>query len=134
MATVLRIGIAVAAVALVLSRVSPAPAAYHGQWFHTPTNNIRCEGEASHVECWVMSTAGGNCEGGGFPHAWLLHPRGRVWTGIPCDGPGVGPALRYGSVWSAGVLRCKSRFTGLTCWSTVTRHGFFLSRQRRRIF
>jgi hypothetical protein len=121
-------------VLIAATTASTAPAAYHGQVFHTPTNNIRCDGDATHIECWVMSTAGRNCEGRGYPHAWLLHPRGRAWTGVPCDGPGTGPALRYGSLWSAGASRCRSRFTGLTCWSTISRHGFFLSRERQRRF
>jgi hypothetical protein len=108
-------------------------AVYHGQWFHTPTNNIRCDADATHVECWVMSTAARSCAPH-LPHAWLLKPRGRVWTGVPCDGPGVGPALRYGSMWSRGVLRCRSQFIGLKCWSLLSGHGFFLSRKSQRRF
>jgi hypothetical protein len=42
--------------------------------------------------------------------------------------------LRYGTSWSGGGLRCDSAVSGLTCRSSVSGHGFFLSRQHWRVF
>ncbi len=43
------------------------------------------------------------------------------------------PVLAYGETWQRGGFRCVSRSTGLTC-TNASRHGFFLSRQRSRLF
>ena len=118
------------AIAAALVLVTPAYGAYHGQWFHTPSNNVRCDGQTSGVQCWVMSTATRSH----YPRAWLVRPHGQATSFVPNDGPGSGPALQYGSTWSRGALRCRSRVTGLTCWSVLTGHGFFLSRARQRTF
>jgi hypothetical protein len=42
------------------------------------------------------------------------------------------PTLRYGKTFRHAGYRCTSRSTGLTC--RRGRHGFFLSRERRRYF
>jgi hypothetical protein len=41
--------------------------------------------------------------------------------------------LGYGSTWQRSGLTCTSRTNGLTCSNRIG-HGFFLSRQRWRIF
>ena len=52
----------------------------------------------------------------------------------PDDAPGMGFVLHYGRSWSGGVIRCRSRQTGLRCESTVTGHGFYLAREFQRTF
>lgn len=41
--------------------------------------------------------------------------------------------LAYGETWRRGGFRCTSRTAGLTC-TNRSDHGFFLSRQRWRLF
>jgi hypothetical protein len=42
--------------------------------------------------------------------------------------------LRYGQTLKVGYFRCALRTTGLTCISTHSGHGFFLSGKRQRTF
>ena len=44
------------------------------------------------------------------------------------------PVLAYGKTRRFGKLRCTSRRSGMTCKSTASGHGFFLSREKRRTF
>jgi len=113
-------------------------------YFETPSRNIACG--------W-FSESGGHlrCEIGSLLRPLPPRPRscdvdwgygismGR--TGRPrvlCAGdtvrrPGHIRILRYGSTWRAGGFRCTSAAVGLTC-TNASAHGFFLSRERWRIF
>jgi hypothetical protein len=42
-------------------------------------------------------------------------------------------AIAYGHIWRRDGITCASRVTGLTC-TNLAGHGFFLSRERWRIF
>jgi hypothetical protein len=42
--------------------------------------------------------------------------------------------LRYGRTSLEGNFACQSAFTGLTCTDLTDGHGFFISRQRYRVF
>ncbi len=42
--------------------------------------------------------------------------------------------LAYGQLDVIGALRCSSAVSGVTCASTRTGHGFFISRQAYRLF
>ena len=44
------------------------------------------------------------------------------------------PVLAYGKTFRRGPFRCTSRRTGLTCKHRSNGHGFFLSRERQRVF
>ncbi len=44
------------------------------------------------------------------------------------------PILAYGRTLTRGGLSCSSATTGMTCRSTRTGHGFFISRQGYRLF
>jgi hypothetical protein len=58
-------------------------------------------------------------------------------AGPTCAGDTVydrrAPILAYGRTWTLARLSCVSRATGLTCRNRDG-HGFFLSRERWRIF
>jgi hypothetical protein len=127
----------------------PEPAAKNGA-FKTPSRNIVCGysiaplGDAS-MECGVKSglkppPARVHCSAGdpndkrisltatghavpvtcaGDPGPFLVEAKARV--------------LGYGGTWSGGGISCTSRATGLTCKNRVG-HGFFLSRERWRLF
>ncbi len=43
------------------------------------------------------------------------------------------PVLAYGATWTKRGFTCRSRSVGLTCRNTKG-HGFFLSRERWRVF
>jgi hypothetical protein len=130
----------------------------HNGYFKTPSGNIQCDygypGKFTYVRCGIRSglkppppTRGPNCS---VPDRISLSPSGRpalsrsICPGEPEGdaGPFAGgqpgtppvPVLRYGQSWSGGSLRCTSAFSGLTCRSRATGHGFFLSRRRWRVF
>ena len=47
---------------------------------------------------------------------------------------GSGPILPYGSSSRVGAITCTSRVEGMTCRNRLTGHGFFLARDRYRLF
>src|SRR3984893_18272829 len=61
-----------------------------------------------------------------------LGPATLVCHGDTAIDPGA-PVLAYGHSWRRGGISCTSRPAGLTC-SNRSRHGFFLSRQKWRVF
>lgn len=107
--------------------------------FSTPSRNILCEAgwPASRpldgdIVCWLISSFNAQDN----PLAGFLQVHGRADIGRS-DNAGNPDAERrnpipYGHTWHAGFLSCASRRTGLTCVSTVSRHGFFLSRESQR--
>jgi len=64
-----------------------------------------------------------------------MGPRGKA--GPTCAGDTVydrsAPILAYGRTWSYGGIVCTSRTSGLTC-RNGDKHGFFLSRQKVKLF
>jgi len=102
--------------------------------FQTPSRNIVCN--AGHVAsggralaCVVLSESDNRGQ-----HVRWMRPTGPAhanWV-IGNAATDVG-ALAYGKTWAWSGFRCTSRRTGLTCTNT-SRHGFFLSRDRQKIF
>jgi hypothetical protein len=140
--------VAVAAFAAALA-ASPASAGSTVGAFKTPSRNIVCgysidvHGKGS-MECGVKSglrppppntchdidyndrRVGMRSTGASFPvmcagdpGPFLVESKARV--------------LAYGTSWHAGGLSCTSRRTGLTC-TNRSGHGFFISRERWRLF
>ncbi|HIK06116.1 MAG TPA: hypothetical protein IGS40_15595 [Trichormus sp. M33_DOE_039] len=113
--------------------------------FQTPTGNIHCElvgEEQENLRCEIGSLLKprppqpyrGFCEfdwGGGL----LLSDVGK--PNILCISDTIRDrnkyVLPYGRSWSNGGFTCVSRSTGLTCTNT-TGNGFFLSREKWRVF
>jgi hypothetical protein len=100
--------------------------------FKSPSGNVTC----------VMSTAGGGfaqCELRSMPRrgGFLVPRSGRVSrydvAGFD-DLSGRRFVLGYGQSRSLTRFTCTSRASGMTCRNRVTRHGFTISRQRRRVF
>jgi hypothetical protein len=117
---------AVALAALVLLGV-PATAA--AKSFHTPSGNIAClysakGGPGAFLRCDVHSLN---------DTAFRLDRRHRGKRVHVTDAVPAGHTLAYGRTLRLGPFKCRSRRTGLTCRSR-TRHGFFLSRARQRVF
>jgi hypothetical protein len=109
---------------------STAQAAY----FQTPSRNIVCgTGQSAFggyaVTCTVFSEA--NRRG---QKIWALRSRGRASVFFSMsNAPVQVRVLRYGRTYHGYGIRCTSRKLGLTC-TNRSRHGFFLSRQRQRVF
>jgi hypothetical protein len=108
-------------------------------YFSTPSRNIICEAgypnsrSKGFVDCDVLSTFGGP---EGYPKAGFLPVRGKAYifrasnAGNPKDS--MRHPIPYGQSWHHGYLTCRSRSTGLTCVSSLSTHGFFLSRESQR--
>ena len=123
----MRPALAIAAAALALAGAAPASAATKS--FQTPSHNIVCLYSASggpgpHLRCDLRSLN---------DTAFTLDRRHRGKRVHVTDAVPAGRVLRYGRSIELGPFRCTSRRTGLTCRSS-SRHGFFLSRARQRVF
>jgi hypothetical protein len=125
----LRAGLAACALIIVVIAPSSASAAY----FRTPSRNIVCgtgpqsfDGGAS---CTVLSE--GNARG---EKIWSMRRRGRVRVfRSMSNAPIEVRVLRYGQTYRGFGIHCTSRKRGLRCRNR-SRHGFFLSRARQRVF
>ena len=125
--------LAAAAVAAALG----APPAFES--FRMPSGNIGCLYASGPrvLRCDILS-------------GLRPEPRRRCeldWTGITLSAAGRaapqcagdtafdrrGPVLRYGSTWRRGAITCRSARDGLRC-ANRRGHGFFLSRERWRIY
>jgi len=121
---------------------------FKGGHFKSPSGNIGCgaylgptndplmscdlreldtEPPARPKEC-PNSTNPGNSfhmSGRGRAH-WTCNPPGQV-----DDWPRM--TLVYGRLWERGPFTCRSLAIGVRCWN-LDGHGFFLSRERQRVF
>jgi hypothetical protein len=114
--------------------------------FRTPSGNIGCgfdhfSGEAPHLRCDIRSRLHDpppvrprGCDLD-YGDSLAMGRRGRPY--LVCHGDTAidprAPKVPYGSTWSREGFRCRSRASGLTCTNPAG-HGFFLSRERWRIF
>jgi uncharacterized protein DUF6636 len=122
---------------VVIAGVAPAAAArVH---FSTPSRNIGCIGDASLLRCDIQRTATKpppkprSCRFD-WGNYFELRPRGRPRRLCVSDSAlGGRRILGYGRTLRLGRMSCVSRRTGLTC-RNADGHGFFLSRQRVRLF
>ena len=119
-----------AAVTLAVLALLTLPAAASARSFHTPSRNIAClyratGGPGPHLRCDVHSLN---------DTAFRLdrtHKGKRVHV---TDAVPAGRVLPYSRSLRLGPFTCTSRRTGLTCRSRPSKHGFFLSRARQRVF
>ena len=112
--------------------------------FATPSRNIGCIGDRTEVRCDIHTTSAKpptkrpkSCDGE-WGDAFSVRPRGRG-TGV-CHGDTALPVpgqkvriLKYGTSIRFGTLVCTSRTSGLTCHNAGN-HGFFMSREKLRLF
>jgi hypothetical protein len=84
------------------------------------------------LTCVVISTGSSTKN----PYAWRLDVTHRVTVFRTNQGVNGTPerTLAYGTTFRRGYFRCTSRMSGLTCASTYSGHGFFLSRSKQRTF
>lgn len=112
--------------------------------FTTPSRNIGCIGDRSEVRCDIRSSnftppkRPAKCDLD-WGDAFAVGPTGRG-RGV-CHGDTALPApnqkglkvLKYGTSIRLGKITCTSRKAGLTCRNPGP-HGFFLSREKLRLF
>ncbi|MCX2933723.1 hypothetical protein ORI20_25965 [Mycobacterium sp. CVI_P3] len=108
--------------------------------FTSPSGNIGCMIDTLQVRCdirerdWAPPPRPADCEFD-YGQGITLGP-GRS-PGFVCAGDTAlagGPPLRYGESISAGVLRCTSTASAMTCTDTATGHGFSIARQGYQFF
>jgi hypothetical protein len=107
--------------------------------FTTPSRNIGCIGDRTSLRCDIAVTATRpppkprSCQYD-WGNYFELRPTGRPRRLCVSDSAlGNRPILRYGRTLRLGRISCTSRTSGLTC-RNADGHGFFLSRQRVRLF
>jgi hypothetical protein len=124
---------------LVIASVMMAAVGPVAHWvdFKTPSGNIVCtsgklppRGEVVGIDCVVFSVVDRRGQA-----SWMMRPTGRAWhravaANIETEGL---HRLAYGRSWARLGITCTSRAVGLTCRNR-SGHGFFLSRERQRIF
>ena len=108
--------------------------------FTSPSGNVGCYLDATDVRCdiserdWAPPRRPADCEFG-YGQGITMSPGGDAE--FVCAGDtalGGGDPLPYGQSISAGVLRCDSAESGITCRDTESGRGFALSRERYEIF
>jgi hypothetical protein len=88
--------------------------------FQSPTGNIRCALETyDNTQLLCMTLNNGNAVDLGK----FLDVDTNLTATIPAE-----PTLPYGQAWSSGNFYCWSRFTGVTCRSLYSSHGFEIDR------
>jgi hypothetical protein len=120
-----------------------APAPRHLSFFASPSRNISCLIIDATARCditarsWSPPRRPASCPKiVDFGQGLIVGATGAA--GLVCAGDTVmNPSARtlaYGQADVIGTLRCTSALSGVTCASTRTGHGFFISRQGYRLF
>jgi len=138
--------IAVASVACAAAAGSGSAAAstpHHYTQFESPSRNIGCTLLGGLARCdilarsWSPPQRPASCPHiVDFGQGLMVATRGAarfVCAGDTAADPRA-PILPYGQIDIVGALQCSSAFAGMTCRSSRTGHGFFISRQRYSIF
>ena len=136
----------VCSIAVFAGATGVADAASGADPFRTPSGNIYCAYEhysfaPVDLRCEIRSgvkplpprpqTCGDADWGGGY----AMRPTGRAHVLCITDtiyDPRA-KVVGYGTIWRGGGFTCSSRTTGLRC-TNRSGHGFFLSRERWRVF
>lgn len=125
------------------SVASAASAPRHLSFFESPSRNIGCAIVDATARCditarsWSPPRRPASCPKiVDFGQGLIVGATGAarlVCAGDTAMNP-TAPRLAYGQVDVIGSLRCTSALSGVTCASTRTGHGFFISRQGYRLF
>jgi hypothetical protein len=125
------------AAALALAVGASSAAAYKG--FETPSHNIGCILTEQVARCdirdhsWPTPKKPKSCE---FDYgALFIGKQGKGEFGCVSDSAmGAGPVLDYGESIRKGRFVCTSEEAGVRCVNRRNGHGFFVSRERVRLF
>jgi hypothetical protein len=105
--------------------------------FLTPSGNIACNvgrlGPAASSPRGIACSVYSESDSRGIK-TWWMRVTGRAQAAhVRANAASDYPKLAYGRTYAWHGIRCTSASTGLTCRNS-SGHGFFLSRQRQRIF
>lgn len=109
-----------------------ASATWRSNTWQSPTTNIVCRYRPSSLSVSCMTRHDG--------FTLTLPPYAKAYVasdyGITVAVSTGSPILRYGKFWVSndGQTRCISRFTGMTCRSLRSGHGFFIERRTYRVW
>ncbi|MDX6669372.1 MAG: hypothetical protein QOK04_2752 [Solirubrobacteraceae bacterium] len=122
---------------------TPGRSALHLAFFRSPTGNIGCVIAEGIARCdirdrsWSPPPRPRSCNGNtGYGQGLIVGTTGRahfVCAGDTALNPN-GRAVPYGRDSRVPGFTCHSATDGITCRSTRTGRGFFLNRERYRIF
>lgn len=127
---------------------APGPAAPSGPTVHrgifsSPSHNIGCVLAGGTARCdirkrdWSPPPHPASCSDQvDFGQGLTVGRSGRatfVCAGDTALNP-TGPVIAYGSNSKVGDIVCASRISGMTCTNAATGHGFFIARDRYRLF
>lgn len=108
--------------------------------FTSPTGNIGCQIDPRTVRCdigerdWSPPPAPTSCK---LDYGQGIELRAGGRAAFVCAGDtalGGGEALDYGTAIAAGLLRCESAESGMTCRDVETGRGFSIAKQGYEIF
>lgn len=108
--------------------------------FVAPSGNVSCMIDADWARCdiidrdWSPPPRPADCE---FDYGQGISLAPGEQARFVCAGDtafGADEVLPYGESITAGVLRCESAESGITCRDTKTGHGFEISRGAYRLF
>ncbi|MGX9791116.1 DUF6636 domain-containing protein [Mycobacterium sp. MMS18-G62] len=108
--------------------------------FVAPSGNVSCMIDAEWARCdiidrdWSPPPRPADCE---FDYGQGISLAPGEHAEFVCAGDtafGADEVLPYGDSITAGVLRCESAESGITCRDTKTGHGFAISREAYRLF
>ncbi len=108
--------------------------------FVSPTGNVSCMIDADWARCdiidrdWSVPPRPADCE---FDYGQGISLAPGEQAQFVCAGDtafGPDEVLPYGESITAGVLRCESADSGITCRDIEAGHGFSISRQAYRLF
>ena len=120
-----------AAAVLALAALAVLPAAGSGattpKRFQTPSKGIACMYPAPQLRCDMLFLN---------DRAAIVgrHGKGRIVRITDTVADPKAKVLAYGRSLRLGPYTCTSRRTGLTCRNRATKHGFAISRERRKVF
>ena len=113
---------------------------YELSGFVSPTGNVSCMIDADWARCdiidrdWSPPARPADCE---FDYGQGISLAPGEPAQFVCAGDtafGADEVLPYGDSITAGVLRCESAESGITCRDTKTSHGFSISQQAYQLF
>lgn len=132
------------AITVLLAAAAPTPADAASAYFETPSRNIACawfSGYGGVLRCEIrsllrpMPPRPASCDVD-WAYGISIGRTGRarvLCAGDTIRRTGNVRVLAYGTTWRRGGFRCASAVIGLRC-TNASGHGFFLSRERWRIF
>jgi hypothetical protein len=123
-------------------RVLAAPGSHGPRYFETPSHNIGCYISRHDARCdirersWSPPPEPKSCKKIGLDYGQgiVVGPNRAEFVcagDTSLGGPGL---LGYGRSARRGPIGCLSTRAGITCANDENKHGFFLSRQRYRLF